>query len=108
MKGYKFLRVFQPSNVNVRLEVLTNELKARDQRIIKLEKRLEEEHSKRQSLEKQLTSDMEHMKTTLENQIEQVTKLYRELEQVKTKQERLRKLGLLGKIEKREKEEPKS
>lgn len=66
-KGYKFLRVFQSSDVDVKLEVLTNELKTRDQRIIDLENRLEEEKTKRQLQEKAYTNDMQHVMQGVKN-----------------------------------------
>jgi len=54
LKGYKFLRIYQPGDVDVRLEALTNELKATREQLISKDRVIEE-----------MRKDSEATKTTL-------------------------------------------
>jgi len=78
-KGYKFLRVFQATDVDVRLEALTNELKATKQALAQkdeqteiLRKELEQEKAKRLEQEKLFTNDMAHYKAEFQEKIDKI------------------------------------
>jgi len=73
MKGYKFLRVFQATDVDVRLEALTNELKAKDQQILELEKRL--------------SNDIEHITASVLSHHETLKMLKERMDSIKESKE---------------------
>jgi integrase len=68
-KGYKFLRVFQATDVDVRIEALTNELKAKDQRILELEKKL--------------SNEIEHIVASVKSQHEALKTLKERMDRIK-------------------------
>jgi ssDNA-specific exonuclease RecJ len=72
-KGYKFLRVFQATDVDVRIEALTNELKAKDQRILELEKKL--------------SNELDHLKATVISNFETLKTLKERMDNIKKSKE---------------------
>jgi integrase len=76
-KGYKFLRVFQATDVDVRIEALTNELKAKDQRILELEKKL--------------SNEIEHIVASVKSQHEAFKTLKERMDNIKERMDNIKK-----------------